>query len=63
MHTSSIKSSMLKLGKMHLTAALATLVDCGVLETIPKDGSIGSKELADAAKLDESIVRKRDSIV
>lgn len=43
---------------MHLTAALATLITCGVLDKIPKDGSIESKELAEAVDLDESVVRK-----
>ncbi len=45
--------------QMHLTAALRTLVQCGIFDKIPKDGgSIGSKELAEAAGIDESVVRK-----
>lgn len=50
--------SLLRFSQMHLTAALATLTECGVLDKIPQEGNIGSKELAEGVDLDESVVRK-----
>lgn len=48
---------------MNLTGALGVLAECGVFDKIPQDGLIGLKELAAAADMDESVVRKRsDSI-
>ena len=49
---------MLTFALMHLTAALDVLTSTGILQKIPTQGTIGSKELADAVNLDESVVRE-----
>jgi hypothetical protein len=40
-------------------AALVLLVDMGILEAMPRQGSITAKELADVIKIDESAIGRR----